>query len=134
MARLGFTVPGKPVPQPRPRFTTIGKYGHAYTPASHPITAYRAAVRAAAIAAGAKPHTGLVWVFVIASFERPPSHSTKKGLKKNAPETPNCDGDNILKGVLDALNGVAYFDDKQADMKCVFKRFGKTAETRILIL
>lgn len=134
MARLQFTVAGKPVPQPRPRITTRGSFAHAYTPKAHPITAYRAAVRAAAIAAGAKPHKGLVCVFVIASFERPPSHSTKKGLKKDAPETPNCDGDNILKGILDALNGVAYFDDKQADMKCVFKRFGKTAETRILIL
>lgn len=134
MARLQFTVAGKPVPQPRPRITTRGSFAHAYTPKSHPITAYRAAVRAAAIAAGAKPHKGLVCVFVIASFERPPSHSTKKGLKKDAPETPNCDGDNILKGILDALNGVAYFDDKQAHLKCVFKRFGKTAETRILIL
>ena len=53
MARLDFTVPGKPVPQPRPRITTRGNFAHAYTPKSHPITSYREAIRKAAIAAGA---------------------------------------------------------------------------------
>ena len=134
MARLDFTVPGKPVPQPRPRITTRGNFAHAYTPKSHPITSYREAIRKAAIAAGAKPHKSLVVVFVDASFLRPPSHSNKKGLKKTAPELPSCDHDNILKGVCDALNGVAYFDDKQVEMSFVWKRYGKTAETRIWIV
>ena len=82
MARLDFTVPGKPVPQPRPRITTRGNFAHAYTPKSHPITSYREAIRKAAIAAGAKPHKSLVVVFVDASFLRPPSHSNKNTATK----------------------------------------------------
>jgi len=133
MAKIAFIVPGAPVPQPRARITTRGKFAHAYTPKKHPITAYREAIRAAAIAAGAKPHRGLVCVYVIASFKRPASHSTKKGLKKTAPKTPKPDGDNLLKGILDALNGIAYEDDTQAEKLFVWKRFAETAETRVSI-
>ena len=86
MEKIIFTVPGQPIPQPRARITTRGKFAHAYTPKKHPITAYRQAIRAAAIAAGAKPHGELVTVFVVASFVRPASHRTKKGLKKNRTE------------------------------------------------
>ena len=133
MEKIIFIVPGAPVPQPRARITTRGKFAHAYTPKKHPITAYREAIRAAAIAAGAKPHRGLVCVYVIASFKRPASHSTKKGLKKTAPKTPKPDGDNLLKGILDALNGIAYEDDSQAEKLFVWKRFAETAETRVTI-
>ena len=81
MAKIAFTVPGDPVPQPRARVTTRGKFAHAYTPKKHPITVYREAIRAAAIAAGAKPHDELVELWIYAYYVRPPSHSTKKGLK-----------------------------------------------------
>jgi len=133
MDKIAFIVPGAPVPQPRARITTRGKFAHAYTPKKHPITAYREAIRAAAIAAGAKPHKGLVCVYVIASFKRPASHSTKKGLKKTAPKTPKPDCDNLLKGILDALNGIAYADDSQAEKLFVWKRYAETAETRVSI-
>lgn len=133
MEKIIFTVPGQPVPQPRARVTTRGKFAHAYTPAKHPITAYREAIKAAAIAAGAKPHGELVTVFVVASFVRPASHRTKKGLKKDAPKTPKPDGDNLLKGILDALNGIAYEDDTQAEKIFVWKRYAVRAETRVTI-
>ena len=53
----------------------------------------------------------------IKAFYPIPKSSTKKqrlAIEQGAvrPQTkPDCD--NIIKGVLDALNGVAYYDDKQ---------------------
>ena len=133
MAKIAFTVPGAPVPQPRARVTTRGKFAHAYTPKKHPITAYREAIRAAAIAAGAKPHDELVELWIYAYYVRPPSHSTKKGLKKTAPKTPRADTDNLAKGIMDALTGTAYADDQQVDRLHTTKKFAPKAGTMIVI-
>ncbi len=55
---LTFTVPGEPVPQPRPRVSTRGGFARAYVPAKHPVHAYRDAITAAARTAGAAGATG----------------------------------------------------------------------------
>jgi Holliday junction resolvase RusA-like endonuclease len=47
-----FTVPGDPVPQPRPRVSTAGGFARAYVPKGHAIHGYRQAVAIAARAAG----------------------------------------------------------------------------------
>lgn len=53
----------------------------------------------------------------IRAFKKPPKSTTKKNLKLIEqglfPWTKKPDIDNILKAVLDALNGVAYVDDGQ---------------------
>lgn len=41
---ITFTVPGDPVPQPRPRISTAGGFARAYVPEAHPAHAYRQAV------------------------------------------------------------------------------------------
>ena len=133
MPKIAFTVPGDPIPQPRARVTTRGKFAHAYTPAKHPITAYREAIRAAAIAAGAKPHDELVELWIYAYYVRPPSHSTKKGLKKTAPKTPRADTDNLAKGIMDALTGAAWDDDQQVDRLHTTKKFAPKAGTMVVI-
>ena len=38
--------------------------------------------------------------------------------------TTKPDGDNILKVVLDALNGLAYDDDRQVVKMCIIKAYG----------
>ena len=38
--------------------------------------------------------------------------------------TTKPDGDNILKVVLDALNGLAYDDDRQVVKMCIIKVYG----------
>ena len=133
MAKITFTVPGQPIPQPRARITTRGKFAHAYTPKKHPITAYREAIRAAAIAAGAVPHDELVELWIYAYYVRPPSHSTKKGLKKSAPKTPRADTDNLAKGIMDALTGAAWNDDQQVHRLHLTKQFGPIAGTVVEI-
>ena len=52
---ITFTVAGDPVPQPRPKISTIGGRGRAYVVAKHPIHAYRQSIALTAKAAGATP-------------------------------------------------------------------------------
>ena len=131
---ITFSVPGDPVPQPRPRVTTRGKHGHAYTPASHPIHAYRAAIAAAARAAGATPTDAAPLTLIVdLVFERPKSHFLKRGLKANAPRLPRPDCSNVLKGLEDALNGVAWVDDTQIGRLVVEKTYGTEARTTVRI-
>lgn len=135
MSTIVFHVDGDPVPQPRPRITTRGRHGHAYTPSSHPIHAYRSAIAEAARNAGATPtDVAPITLIVDLVFERPKSHFLKRGLKANAPTLPRPDCSNCLKGIEDALNGVAWVDDTQVGRVIVEKSYGSEARTRVEIL
>jgi hypothetical protein len=80
---IAFTVLGDPVPQPRPRVTTKGKFARAYTPSSHPINGYRAAIAEAARQAGAKPVADMpLTIEIDFVFSRPKSHSTTRGSRR----------------------------------------------------
>lgn len=129
-----FSVAGNPVPQPRPRVTTRGGHGHAYTPKSHPIHAYRQAIALAAKAAGATPTDAEPLTLIVdLVFARPPSHFFKSGIKSSAPKMPRADCSNCLKGIEDALNGVAWVDDSQVGRVVVEKSYGTEARTTVRI-
>lgn len=131
---ITFQVPGNPVPQPRPRITTRGRHGHAYTPKSHPIHAYRQAIAAAALAAGATPTDAApITLIVDLVFARPKSHFRKAGLKPDAPRLPRPDCSNCLKGIEDALNGVAWVDDSQLGRVVIEKTYGEHPGTTVRI-
>ena len=131
---ITFTVAGDPVPQPRHKITARGPFAHAYIPAKHPIHAYRQAIAAAALAAGATPTADEPLTLVIdLVFKRPASHFTKKGLKKDAPRLPRPDVSNCQKGIEDALNGVAWVDDRQVGTVIATKRYGEEAATIVEI-
>lgn len=130
---ITFTVPGEPVPQPRPRVSTRGGFARAYVPAKHPVHAYRAAIANAARAAGAGVHGEPVGVLIDLVWERPKSHLRKNGVKPDAPRFPRCDVDNAAKAVLDALNGVAWEDDSQVWLLTVAKQYGTEARTVVQI-
>ncbi len=132
MNAITFSVPGNPVPQPRPRVTVRGKHGHAYTPATHPVHAYRKALQLAAVDAGLRPTAGLVEVIIDAVYARPPSHMTKKGVKAAAPKVPRPDVDNIGKAVLDAI-GPVLGDDTQVSRLVIEKSYGTEARTTVRI-
>jgi Holliday junction resolvase RusA-like endonuclease len=131
MDAITFTVPGPPVPQPRPRISTRGGFGRAYVEAKHPIHAYRQAVQLAAIGAAAlarhEPTEGPVVLEVVAVFARPPSHLSANGSPKaSAPAfPPRCDWDNLGKGVADAItdSGAIWHDDDQVVDGRVRKRY-----------
>lgn len=129
---ITFSVPGDPVPQPRPRITVRGKHGHAYVPKDHPIHAYRQAVAVAAQAAGVTEARGPVSVIVDAVFARPKSHLNKSGVKPTAPALPRPDVDNLGKAVLDALQDVMG-DDTNVGRLLVEKTWGTEGRTTVRI-
>ena len=131
---ITFHVAGDPVPQPRARITTRGGHGHAYTPKSHPVHAYRQAIAAAARAAGATPtDEAPVTLIVDLVFARPKSHFRKSGLRSDAPALPRPDCSNCLKGIEDSLNGVAWVDDSQVGRVVIEKSYGTEARTTVRI-
>lgn len=130
---ITFSVPGEPVPQPRPRVTTRGGFGRAYVPHAHPVHAYRASLAAAARDAGAEPHAEPVSVVIDLVFERPKSHMNKSGVKPSAPRLPRVDLDNVGKAILDSLNGVAWGDDSQVQRLVIEKTYGTEARTTVRI-
>ena len=129
---ITFTVQGEPVPQPRPRVSTRGGFARAYVPAKHPVHSYRQKIAAEATRAGLKPQDEPVEVFIEATFKRPKSHLTKKGLKPTAPKLPRPDVDNIAKAILDSLQDVMG-DDTNVRRLTVEKTFGNDALTIVSV-
>jgi Holliday junction resolvase RusA-like endonuclease len=129
---LTFSVPGEPVPQPRPRVSTRGGFARAYVPATHPVHAYRQSLAAAARDAGLSDTGEPLNVVIDAVFERPKSHMRKSGVKADAPRLPRPDVDNIAKAVLDALQDVMG-DDTLVARLVVEKSYGQEARTTVRI-
>ena len=129
---ITFSVPGDPVPQPRPRVSTAGGFARAYVPAKHAIHGYRQAVALAAKAAGLKEATAPVSVIVDAVFARPKSHLNKSGVKATAPRLPRPDVDNIGKAVLDALQEVIG-DDSNVSRLVVEKSYSTEGRTTVRV-
>lgn len=120
-----FTIPGEPQGKGRPRFM---RNGHAYTPSK--TAAYESIVRACYTAACKSepfPEGVPLVVTIECRFGVPLSDSVKKRQAKLCDlllPTKKPDTDNIVKAVLDALNGAAYHDDSQVTTLHVYKRYG----------
>lgn len=113
---IRFFVPGEPKGKGRPRFT---QKGHAYTPETtinyeNMIKTFYNWTGAGMLFAKHDP----IRINVTAYFKEPVNVS-KKRRKLMEAAVPNAlplkkpDGDNILKIIADALNGLAYYDDAQ---------------------
>ena len=122
-----FTVPGAPVGKGRPIITSRGGRPHGFTPAK--TRAYERSVAAAYQAkySCVPPMTGALEVKIEAFMPIP--ESWKKDEKAQALAeiklpTVKPDADNIIKVICDALNGLAYQDDKQIIGSRFVKRYG----------
>ena len=129
---ITFTVPGEPVPQPRPRVSTRGGFARAYVPKTHSVHAYRQAVAVMAKAAGLTATSEPLNVVIDAVFVRPKSHLCKAGVKPDAPRLPRPDVDNLAKSVLDALQDVIG-DDTCVSRLVVEKSYGQEARTTVRV-
>ena len=114
-----FTVEGEPRGKQRPRLT---RSGIVYTPSE--TTRYEKSVKAAYLMAGGRKINGPVKVTVWAFLKIPASKSAKaRAQMRGEPATKKPDIDNILKIILDGLNGAAYEDDKQVVEAVVYKGY-----------
>ena len=129
---ITLSIPGDPVPQPRPRVSTAGGFARAYVPKAHPVHAYRQAIALAAAAAGLREQAKPVSVVIDAVFARPKSHLNKSGVKPTAPALPRPDVDNLGKAVLDALQDVMG-DDTHVARLVVEKSWGTEGRTTVRI-
>ena len=131
---ISFSIPGEPVAKARPRVT---KTGHAYTPEK--TVNYENLVRLMysnkyhGMSFPAKvPLTMEIKVFM----GIPQSTSKKRAadmMKCKERPTKKPDVDNIIKIVMDALNGVAYPDDKQVVSIVCNKYYNATPRVEVQI-
>lgn len=109
---IEIIVPGTPVPQARPRATTIQGHARVYSP-TDPL--HRASIRLAAAEAWKpnKIHDGLLRIDMEFVFPRPKRLTWKKRPMPRCPHASKPDKDNCEKFVLDALKSVIFLDDAQ---------------------
>lgn len=117
-----IVVNGDPVPQPRHRIATRGKFARAYIPKTHAIHAWKDLIiiqaKAWALATGHETLMGPVRFLAHFRFARPKNHLRTNGeLKPWAKdEWPTGDGDfdNLTKAAADALTQAGIWkDDRQ---------------------
>ena len=132
---LHIRINGEPRGKQRPKFT---KQGRAYTPKE--TRQYEQEIREAAREAAAiqqylkPPENSPVSVHITACFAVPESYSQKKQeAAENGRIYPakKPDADNIVKAVLDGLNGIAYHDDKQAVEVLVTKQYARHGDPHV---
>lgn len=119
---MTFEVLGEPKGKGRPRFT---RTGHAYTPET--TAAYERQVKLSYLSKGGKRMEGPLYVGIEAVFGIPRSKCKRDKILMEKGEiypTKKPDTDNIVKIILDGLNGTAYKDDAQVVAVTCQKRFG----------
>lgn len=114
MEEVHFIIPGKPIGKGRPRFT---RTGHCWTPDK--TVAYERYIKMTYWSTyGHRKYAEdkALAVEIILYYPRPKRMTKVKRLlaqKGVLRPTVKPDVDNVIKGILDALNGVAFEDDRQ---------------------
>lgn len=113
-----FVIPGKNGVKPRAIITNMS---------GERAKTWASIVSGAALDAvnGAPPIDGSLQVTLVFFLPRPQAHSTKKGLRPNAPlwVSKMPDIDKLARCALDALTGVVFVDDAQIARLVVEKRY-----------
>ena len=129
---INLIIPGEPVAKGRPRVT---RTGIAYTPAK--TKGYENLVKMCYMEqCNNLKLEGELQAAVIAYFQIPKSASKKKQKQMEEGEirpTKKPDADNILKAVLDALNGLAYKDDSQIVSVGIEKWYSHEPKVEVVI-
>jgi len=127
-----FQVPGTPVAKGRPRVFKRGAHVRAVTPDK--TVRYEDKVAYFAKQEGVTRFDGLVSVIITACFEWPKTKWRKRAPRPSRYKGNGPDLDNIVKAVLDGLNGVAFGDDRQVvriDARKIYVEQGQSAKTVI---
>lgn len=119
MTQISFFVHCEPVPQPRAKVSTRGGFARAYVPKGHASHSLKDAIRDSV--RGCERLEGPIACKLEFFFERPKSHTKKQ--RQCDWHTGRGDIDNLQKLVFDALNKIAYEDDKQIVSVMAVKRW-----------
>ena len=122
-----FEIAGEPMGKQRPKFARVGNFTRTYTPKE--TVNYENWVKLCYKNFGGE-HFGSVplKVQITAKFPIPKSFSKKKheqAVDGELRPTIKPDCDNIAKIICDALNGIAYDDDKQIIELVVIKNYAE---------
>lgn len=138
MQKLKFEVPGSPIGQGRPKFSTINGHAKAYDPEKS--RNYKAYVKLLATQAmreqGFTMIDGPCCLDILAFFEVPKSKSKKfrqAALEGRERPTKKPDLSNIVKGIEDALNGLAYKDDSFIVYLSVAKHYSEVPRVEVIL-
>jgi Holliday junction resolvase RusA-like endonuclease len=135
-AAIYFVVTGNPVGKGRPRATSRGGFVRMYTDAK--TLGFEAAVADEASIAmrGLEVFETPMQLQLSAYYPIPKSWSKKKRQQAIDGEIyPNVkpDLDNVMKAVLDALNGVVYVDDSQVINLVATKRYSTDPRVEVYV-
>jgi Holliday junction resolvase RusA-like endonuclease len=123
MIRREFFVEGHPVPQSRPRFNR--RTGRVYSDATPELTAWKEMVAWAAKAQQPKMlvEGRAIHLMVEFHFDKP-----KRLIRPGSEPFGNPDPDNLLKPVMDQMQGIIYKNDNLITRVMVIKKYCDTAE------
>lgn len=127
--KASFIIEGKAKGKDRPRFAG----GHAYTAPATKEYEDRVKFEYARQCRNYR-FDGAVSV-EITVFEEPKKSCSKKEREKliGTPAVGKPDTDNVAKIIMDALNGVAFIDDKQVAVLKVYKIYGNSSKVDVEI-
>ena len=133
---IAITVPGTITPWKRAQRRRMANAVVTFT--DRKVEAYHATVRLAAERAmnGSSPIEGAIEMVVTAVFAPPSSWSRKRQRLAIAGEIAKLtkpDIENSVKGVLDALQSIAYRDDSQIVRLTAIKRYGDRPRLEITL-
>jgi Holliday junction resolvase RusA-like endonuclease len=121
---IKFVINARPQPKERSRST---KRGHHYTPQRTVNFELTVAMEFRRQYPNHKPLTGPVGLHVAAKYKRP--KTKKKGFWHTGPG----DLDNIVKGISDGLNKLAWADDRQVAELTARKSWGESDMIQVWI-
>lgn len=131
-----FVVTGKPVGKGRPRASTRGGFVRMYTDAK--TLGYEAAIKdeAARAMGGAEPFETPMQLQVSCYYQLPkrwPKRLQQQALDGEVFPNVRPDLDNVVKAILDAMNGVVYQDDAQVVNLVATKRYATEPRVEVYL-
>lgn len=137
MKAVTFEIPGAPQGKGRPRFSRAGGFVKAYTPEKTKDYENLVAWSYKAQAQGFRFPDGTPLYVAIYAYYPIPKRTSKKDrvamLSGDVRPTVKPDNDNVLKIVCDALNGIAYDDDKCVVDSYLRKYYADEPKTVVVI-
>jgi len=134
MATITFIVPGAAAGKGRPRVAVCGGHARAYTPTKTRTREGIVASLCMDAMQGRPAFSGPVDVSIYVEAPIPASWTKRRRAEawgRPCPVKPDLD--NIIKLYLDAINGIAFADDKQVVSLSASKTYGHDPRTTIRI-